>query len=56
MKTRERQKRNRQAKRRKESLRIKQEMIDIRNACGILDPTPFMAVNNLAKSRLTYCH
>lgn len=53
MKTRTRQRQNRRTKRREENRQIKQELIDIRNACGVLDPTPFMAVNSLAKNCLT---
>lgn len=46
MKSRERQRRNRQ---------LKQVFIGIRNGCGVIDPTPFIAINNLEENRLTFC-
>lgn len=56
MKNRVRQKRNRRAKRRAENRQIRQGLIDVRNNCGVLDPTPFIAVNSLTKSRLASHH
>lgn len=40
MKSRNRQRLNR---------RIKQEMLDLRDSCGVKDPTPYEAVNEMIK-------
>ena len=40
MKNRDRQRHNR---------RVKEEMLDLRNMCGIIDPTPYEAVKEIIK-------
>ncbi len=49
MKTRDTQRMNKQIRRREEHRKreIKEQLIKLRDVCGILNPTPFEAVENM---------